>query len=325
MKWSFRSELPVLRFRQDRRTIAFLSFHTACVAGGFLFWHVLPLWPMLLLSALTSLGAFIAAVVVHNAIHAPLFAAKKHNRWMQCFLSVAYGHPVSAYVSGHNLSHHLHTQSPKDVMRTHKARFRWNLLNAAAFFFVVFPDIQRANTSFAAAMKAERPGWHRQYRIEIYIVVLATVALALVNWKAFLLFFVLPHAFGGWGIVSINYLQHDGADPESPYNHSRDFTGRLLNWCTFNNGFHTIHHLHPGLHWSLLPAAHHAEVAPCIHPGLPQPSLLAYLWRSFVWPGNRVDFTGQPVALPPKDRDQDWIPGCRETPGGVCLGVETEL
>jgi fatty acid desaturase len=279
----------------------------------------------LLLAVVISLAAFVVAVIVHNAMHVPLFTSKTHNRWMQCFLSVAYGHPVSAYVSGHNLSHHLHTQTPKDVMRTYKVRFQWNLLNAASFFFVVVPAIQRANTSFAAAMKAERPEWHRQYRVEMYVVLLATVALALVNWKAFLLYFVLPHAFGGWGIVSVNYLQHDGADPDSPYNHSRDFTGRLMNWCTFNNGYHTIHHLHPGLHWSFLPAAHQAEVAPRIHPELQQRSLIVYLWRTFVWPGKRLDFAGRPVILAPRDRDQDWIPARRETPAGVCLGVETEL
>lgn len=44
--------------------------------------------------------------------------------------------------------------------------------------------------------------------------------------------------------------------PDSKYNHSRNFTGPILNFFCFNNGYHTQHHISPGLHWSLLPMRH---------------------------------------------------------------------
>ena len=245
--------LPSLRFRADRRSLAFLVIYSSSVAAGFVLWDALPPPALALLSAFTCFAAFVVAVIVHNTVHVPMFREPAHNRWMQVFLSVAYGHPVSAYVSGHNMSHHVHTQTAKDVMRTSKARFRWNLLNGLLFFLRVAPDIHRANTAFAAAMKTQRPRWHAQYRLETWVVVGVSVVLAAVHWKAFLAFFVLSHAFGGWGIVSVNYLQHDGADPDSRFNHSRNFTGRALNWVMLNNGYHGMHHMQPGLHWSLLP------------------------------------------------------------------------
>ena len=82
----------------------------------------------------------------------------------------------------------------------------------------------------------------------------------------------------------MNLLQHDGCDENSEWNGSRNFVGKLVNFWTYNNGYHTIHHIEPGLHWSLLPAEHAKRVAPFIHPNLDQPSLLAYLFRCLLRP-----------------------------------------
>ncbi len=54
----------------------------------------------------------------------------------------------------------------------------------------------------------------------------------------FLVFVMLPHQYAAWGIMGINFVQHDGCDGEHPYNHSRNFKGAVVNWFTFNNGFH---------------------------------------------------------------------------------------
>lgn len=64
----------------------------------------------------------------------------------QALLSLTYGHTVSTYVPGHNLSHHKYTQQPKDVMRTTKLRFNWNLWNGLFF--------QQSVVSFEFFLKA---------------------------------------------------------------------------------------------------------------------------------------------------------------------------
>ena len=322
VKGALERSIPSLRFRADSRSLTFLALYSLSVASGFVFWDVLAFPSLALMSAITCFAAFVVAVIVHNTVHAPMFRRDTHNRWMQVFLSVAYGHPVSAYVSGHNLSHHVHTQTAKDVMRTSKLRFRWNLLNGLLFFLRVVPDIHRANVAFAAAMKTQRPRWHAQYRLETWVVLAVSVALAVLHWKAFLLFFVLPHAFGAWGIVSVNYLQHDGCDHGSRYDHSRNFTGRALNWVLLNNGFHGIHHMQPRLHWSLLPEAHRELLAPHITPVLDQVSVARYLWRTFVWPAHRLDYLGRNTELSPEVPDDDWKPAPSEVPETACWGAE---
>jgi fatty acid desaturase len=215
---------------------------------------------------------------------------------------------VSAFVRGHTLSHHRYTQTTRDVMRTSKARFRWNLLNQALFFFVVAKDVAGANGAYAKRMKEKGDPWFHQFQVERWTALAVVVALVLVDWRAAILFLGVPRLWANWGIVGMNYLQHDGCDEAHPYDHSRTFSGRAINWWTFNNGYHGIHHQKPHVHWSKLPATHAAEYAPHVHPALVEPSIVAYCWRAFVWPGLRLDFRGAPVVLPPAAPDEDWMP-----------------
>ena len=36
------------------------------------------------------------------------------------------------------------------------------------------------------------------------------------------------------------------------WNNARNFIGPVINYLTFNNGYHTIHHMYPSMHWSRL-------------------------------------------------------------------------
>jgi hypothetical protein len=81
------------------------------------------------LVVLASIGSFLAAVIAHNTVQSLVFRERAIERAWRCLLSVAYGHPVSAYLPGHNLSHHRHLESRRDVMRTSKARAGIHLLN----------------------------------------------------------------------------------------------------------------------------------------------------------------------------------------------------
>jgi fatty acid desaturase len=197
-------------------------------------------------------------------------------------------------------------------MRTTRVNFRWNLLNLLLFLPTVTPGILRGNALYRKQVGKAAKLWRQQLLIESVCVWGIKLAVLAIDWKRGLLLVFLPHVLANWGIVSVNYLQHDGCDETHPVNHSRNFVGRLFNYFTFNNGFHGAHHLTPGLHWSLLPAYHATHFSPTIHPSLEQRSLFLYLFKAFIWPGKRVTFDGKPVEVKAM-ADRDWVRGDEPT------------
>jgi len=311
-----------LRYSADLRTLVFVITYFSLVVAQWVYaptaWFVAaPLF------VATCLFSFFGAVITHNTIHCPVFAKRRINRIFQVVLSLTYGSAVSAFVPGHNLSHHKHTQTQKDVMRTTKVRHSWNLLNMIEFAPIVAIAIMKNDAAYVGAMKGKHRKWFEQYRIETAAVILSTVGLFVLDWQKALVYWFIPHIYAAWGIISMNYLQHDGCDIEHRYNHSRNFVGSLVNWWTFNNGYHGIHHDTPGLHWSKLPAAHQKVYAPHIDPRLDEKNMLFFLLKTFVFPAKRRTFDGKPVQLPPAGRDENWIPSPEETPedlGAVAAG-----
>lgn len=313
--------LPTLRYKADLRTLAFVFTYFVSVALAWIFWPDAWYLQVPIVISICCLS-FFCTVITHNTIHHPIFRQRRWNKVFQVVLSFTYGHAVSAFVPGHNFSHHNHTQRPKDQVRTDKLRFRINFFNQLLFFFWLAPDIMKDEQVFAKMMRKERPNWWRQYMMEMVLVMGTKIGLTILNWQLALLLIWLPHLYAAWGIVGTNFWQHDGCDENHPYNHSRNFTGKLLNWLAFNNGFHGMHHKKPGLHWSLLPKYHEKEIVPHIHPNLNRKSLLAYLWETHIYPGKRVDYLGKPVVLPPKKKDADWMEDVDLKKSKLQLGVE---
>jgi fatty acid desaturase len=128
------------------------------------------------------------------------------------------------------------------------------------------------------------------------------LAIGLHGWRlgplVYLGTFGASSAMGLWGMSFINFIQHVHCDPWSAHNHSRNFISRFGNWLAFNNGFHTVHHDHPGAHWSHLPELH-AGIVHLIHPELRQSSILGFCLRSYalgaIFPRFRTRQIGRPA------------------------------
>lgn len=295
-----------LRYKADIRTLCFVGAYYALFLSAF---FLLPFtWPYVIpVVVLLCTLNFMVAIIVHNTIHYPVFYSRKANLVFQVLLTWAFGSPASGFVPGHNLSHHKHLQTEKDNTRTTKMRFRSNFLNQFMFFFIMIPGIIKTESRYVKNVGPHKPKWLKQYRRESILSWCWKIAWLLVDWRMFLVFLVVPNAYAVWGIFGTNFWQHDGCDETHPYNHSRNFTGKLFNFLVCNNGYHGAHHVKPGLHWSLYPEYHRKYIRPYLHPNLDQVLLTTYLWKTCIWPARRVDYLGNPIALKPLSPDQDWV------------------
>jgi len=247
----------------------------------------------------------------------------------QVILTNTYGHPVTTLVPGHNLSHHKYTQAPKDVMRTTKMRYDYNFLNLACFVLSVVKSINKFDaTYFEEQRKRGRP-IYTQVVVESCLFYPFQALWCYLNWRKYICIILIPQLLAKWGLITMNLLQHDGCIEQGDqdgeyvgtYNFARNFTDPVLNWFVCNNGYHTVHHLYPGWHWTRLPAAHHKLVIPHIHPNLDQPSMFGYTFRAFVLPAwvgptcGRRWYDGRIYDLHtvPEVPDEPWYTGTSET------------
>ncbi|KAF4680016.1 hypothetical protein FOZ60_014246 [Perkinsus olseni] len=249
-------------------------------------------------------------------MHCKVFFNDTLNRIFQCILSLTYGHPVSTFVPGHNLSHHRYTQLRMDPMRTSKLRYSWNFLNGLLFQPTVAGDVLKADVRYILVQRDNGRQYYVNALREASTVISVSLALAIIDWRKFLLYFYIPHFFAQWAIVGMNMLQHDGCDvvdyheQRKNYNGSRNFVGSWLNYLTFNNGYHSIHHLYPKMHWSRLPTEHVKQIKPHIHPQLDQQNIATYILDAFVYPGIRMRYDGRPVEIDgtkQDEPDEDWV------------------
>jgi fatty acid desaturase len=270
-----------LHYRADVRSIAFIGL---TLAGYSLAWSGVIRHP-LLYPALLALG-FLSCVINHNHQHHPTFVPRGLNRAFSVLITLATGMPATAIVAMHNHNHHVHNNHTGDFVRASLVSFRWNLMNLLVFPLVAVAQYVPFRANELRAWRTERPALYRQVRLERWVLYSFLSVLCVLRPLATLLYIFLPQLYGQWGLLAINHVQHDGCDPDSAYNHSRNFVGRWLNWWVFNNGYHTAHHLRPGLHWSELPR-YHAEIHAQIDQALECRSLLASVVQFYIWPARR--------------------------------------
>lgn len=231
-----------------------------------------------------------AGIIAHNHNHCPVFASKRLNGVLGHVLSFFYGYPTFVWVPTHNLNHHKHVNRAGDATITWRVTDRHNLFVALTYFFVSSYHQSFPVKAFIQKARETNPRLHRRIQWQYFVwlsgwlsVLLLGIYLhglrrGLVLWG---LSVGLPALCSLWVIMFFNYEQHVHTDPWSEHNHSRNFTGRMVNFLLFNNGFHGVHHDQPALHWSKLPAAH-ARIAAQVDPALNQASVPMYILRQFV-------------------------------------------
>lgn len=254
--------------------------------------------------ALLPLGvyfSFTAGIIAHGHYHCPMFASRMMNQSVNLVTMVFFGFPTFVWVAGHNELHHRYTNGPGDPSATWNIARRHNLLTAIVCPIAAMVYEPIVVTFLATSWRTNRRRFRSAVLQIVMYVGLVAVGLA-TDVSAFVWTFALPWAAGLFAIHYFNYIQHVHCDPASDYAHSRDWTGPMLNFLVFNQGYHTVHHRRPGAHWSRWPQMH-AKVRDLIPLELQSDNLIAWLIRQYLIALFAPRFGTQQVGNAP------WAPG----------------
>lgn len=270
--------MKILQYKQDWRSVFFTLICLFLLLIPF--WINIPSVYIPIWLVLSSLFCFNVCIINHNHVHTAIFSHAALNKLFGILLTLAKGHTSAGVILAHNYNHHIHNGNNNDWIRPQLAGDGPGVLRLLKF--IIKSAITMAKGKRKAANNILPEKVIQQLHLERTILLLYIVILLYIDATIFLIFVTLPWITGVILLIGVNLLQHDQCDPKSKYNHSRNFTGQIGNWFFFNNGYHSAHHMSPGVHWSQLPERHRKEITPHIDKKLEKNSIVSFLIKNYL-------------------------------------------
>lgn len=215
------------------------------------FFQTKSVWFLLLWLVLVTFPKVCICSWNHHHQHLNTFYNKYLNRVIEFIYALHTGVTTNAWVLHHNLGHHLNylDQSKDESAWKRKdgstmGEMEYTLVNAAKAYFRAF----RVGT--------KHPKYQRGFLLMGTFVAVFLMAAAYSNWLNTLIVFAVPMFFGYLVTVSHTYSHHAGLDTDDHLEASHNILHKWYNIMTGNLGYHTAHHIKPGVHWSQLPKYH---------------------------------------------------------------------
>lgn len=194
---------------------------------------------------------FSASALNHNHHHCMTFRSAWLNRIYECVLFLQTGTTPFTWTLHHNIGHHERFLDQSTDTSPWKKRDggvmgrTWYCLRNT---IMIYPEAFKVGLT-------NRPIF---YRFLIFLGVSSVLLTAFIlgsPLKACLIF-VIPMASALFFLVDTTYGHHAGLDTDNPYEATHNILDPIYNVFSWNLGFHTAHHLRPGLHWTALPEFH---------------------------------------------------------------------
>lgn len=222
-------------------------------------------------------------VITHNHQHLSMWKNKTFNLLTDCWLTIFHGFPVFSWIPTHNANHHVYVNGEKDRIRTYRYRNGDNLFTLLTYPTWVASAQAKFIFRFYLDQRVSNPKLFWKYTLQFSILILWLAGAFSLDWYKALVLVIVPQQIAQYFIFMFNYLQHVHTDQKSEFNHSRNFTGGLVNFIYLNNGYHAVHHENAGWHWSVLKEKHD-NISKNIHPSLNVSNVGAFMLRSYIFP-----------------------------------------
>src|SRR6185295_16460645 len=197
-------------------------------------------------------GSF--GLMLHCLCHRKLFKKDKLvNRYLFWCICPLFGHLGDSYHVHHMGMHHVENNMPTDASSTMgytRDSFSDFISYWLRFMFLGFHD------TYVYFFRRKRKKMYRKVTVsEVGFMVIVT-GLCFLNLKATLMVLLIPFIFARFVMMLGNWTQHAFVDPDEPEN---DFASNIIclntsyNHKCWNDGYHAIHHVRPGAHYTELP------------------------------------------------------------------------
>lgn len=226
------------------------------VAGVF----CIQLWAFFSIHHPLQLAAVVAALmtvqvscgaVCHNHHHVNIFTRPWANRLIETVMYLQTGTSPWSWTIHHNIGHHHdYLDQDKDPSHWREAdgrvmhRLKYDFYNAA----MIYPAIWQIGR--------QHPVLFARFKRWFLIGNLVLLGFVLINPVNALIVFAFPMVMMLVVLLDNTFQQHSGLATHNHYLASRNVEHPLYNITSWNLGYHTAHHIHPGIHWSQLPELH---------------------------------------------------------------------
>ncbi len=208
-------------------------------------------WPKVGLFFLAIYLGIICCLINHNHRHYPIFYSHRWNQMLNLWLTVLIGAPSTRMHVIHHFNHHFYYPGLEDW--THQDRCRkgsigiWKIVTYCFYAMKnIFENREKLELSKRNILSLKR----ENLALRFYYVFLFGVSFK-VSFIPVILMIAVNFCSQLLLLIS-NLLNHDECPLDKSPNGARDFTSKVENWFFFNNGYHSVHHVHPTMHWSKL-------------------------------------------------------------------------
>jgi fatty acid desaturase len=241
--------MKILRYREDRWPLAYTL--TVLAVQLSLFFGVESLWLTALVVVLFQPVQAVAIACNHYQHHLNIFTVRWLNRVYETILFLQTGTPPFLITLHHNLGHHPHYLEPEqDTLRWQRPE------GSPRSLFECLVKNAAGHLTWTIALGRRYPRVYRRLKMMTAVGLVPLAVLLYLDPLKALIVFIGPMLLAIFNVARLGFEQHAGLEMDDHLHASRNIESRLYNLVTFNSGYHTAHHVKPGLHWSQLPEFH---------------------------------------------------------------------
>lgn len=188
----------------------------------------------------------------HRKIFKPAYQNTFHF-YITWFVGPLFGHAPEGYYSHHLGMHHVENNNEEDTSSTmHYQRDSFKSFLAYFFNFLLLGFKE----TFQYLYRRKRKKLYTRFSVGEWTYIAFCIVMCFFFLKATLIVFVLPLMFARFVMMLGNWTQHsfiEHSDPEDIYTNSINCINTVYNHACWNDGYHIIHHLRPGMHYTEMP------------------------------------------------------------------------